>query len=154
MDRTKYTRRKLMSNHAPIDEPIRQILDAYNPLEIKDILLHGSWRKAIHHKDWDDVLAYYKDNIDYMHHYLLDSPDAWNHYGMMQKAYSMTDHTMQDQKDYIKDVFYLYLDVLASDIGHKWDLHSRPRKEIEDEVLAIELKIRKDSLGIIDGGKS
>ena len=34
------------------------------------------------------------------------------------------------------------------------DKHSRPRKEIEDEVLAIELKIRKDSLGLIDGGKS
>ena len=143
-----------MTNHAPIDEPIRQILDTYNPLEIKDILLHGSWRKAVHHKEWDKVLAYYKDNIDYMHHYLLDSPDAWNHYGMMQKAYSMTDHTPQDQQDYIKDVFYLYLDVLASDIGHKWDLHSRPRKEIEDEVLAIELQIRKSQLGVIDGGKS
>ncbi len=142
-----------MTNHAPIDEPIRQILETYNPLEIKDILLHGSWRKAIHHKEWDKVLAYYKDNVDYIHHYLLDSPDAWNYYGMMQKAYTMTDHTPQDQKDYIKDVFYLYLDVLASDIGHKWDLHSRPRKEIEDDVLAIELQIRKDQLGVIDGGK-
>ena len=142
-----------MTDHAPIDQPIQQILSQYNPLEIKDILLHGSWRKAVHHKEWDKVLAYYKDNIDYMHHYLLDSPDAWNHYGMMQKAYTMTDHTPQDQKDYIKDVFYLYLDVLAADIGHKWDLHSKPRKEIEDEVLAIELRIRKDSLGVVDGGK-
>ena len=143
-----------MTDHAPIDQPIVEILNTYNPLEIKDILLHGSWRKAVHHKEWDKVLAYYKDNIDYMHHYLLDSPDAWNYYAMMQKAYSLTDHTPQDQKDYIKDVFYLYLDVLASDIGHKWDLHSRPRKQIEDEVLAIELQIRKDSLGLIDGGKS
>jgi hypothetical protein len=109
-----------MTNHAPLDEPIRQILDTYNPVEIKDILLHGSWRKATKHKDWDKVLGYYQENADYMHHYLLDSPDAWNHYGM----------------------------------GHKWNLHSRPRKEIEDEVLAIELKIRKDSLGLIDGGKS
>ena len=143
-----------MTDHAPIVLFIVEILNAYNPLEIKDILLHGSWRKAVHHKEWDKVLAYYKENIDYMHHYLLDSPDAWNHYGMMQKAYTMTDHTAQDQKDYIKDVFYLYLDVLASDIGHKWDLHSKPRQEIEDEVLAIELQIRKDSLGLIDGGKS
>ena len=143
-----------MTDHAPIDQPIVEILNTYNPLEIKDILLHGSWRKAVHHKEWDKVLAYYKDNIDYMHHYLLDSPDAWNYYAMMQKAYTMTDHTPQDQKDYIKDVFYLYLDVLASDIGHKWDLHSRPRKQIEDEVLAIELQIRKDQLGVIDGGKS
>ena len=73
---------------------------------------------------------------------------------MMQKAYSMTDHRPDDQKDYIKDVFYLYLDVLASDIGHKWDLHSTPRKKIEDDVLAIELQIRKDQLGVIDGGKN
>ena len=143
-----------MTDHAPIDQPIVEILNTYNPLEIKDILLHGSWRKAVHHKEWDKVLAYYKDNIDYIHHYLLDSPDAWIHYAMMQKGYTMTDHTPDDQKEYIKDVFYLYLDVLASDIGHKWDLHSRPRKEIEDEVLAIELKIRKESLGVIDGGKS
>ena len=143
-----------MTDHAPLDEPIVEILQAYNPLEIKDILLCGARRKAFNHKTWYDVLAYYTENGAYMHHYLLDSPEAWNHYGMCQKAYSMTDHTPDDQKDYIKDVFYLYLDVLASDIGHKWDLHSRPRKELEDEVLAIELKIRKENLGVIDGGKS
>jgi len=143
-----------MTQQSPMQAAYTHVLRSYNPLEIKDILLHGSWRKATKHKDWADVLAYYQENCEYMHHYLLDSPDAWNHYGMMQAAYTMTDHTPDDQKEYIKDVFYLYLDVLASDIGHKWDLHSRPRKEIEDEVLAIELQIRKDSLGLIDGGKS
>ena len=141
-------------DHAPLDQPIVEILQAYNPLEIKDILICGARRKAFNHKTWDDVLAYYTENGSYMHHYLLDSPEAWNHYGMMQKAYSMTDHTPDDQKEYIKDVVYLYLDVLASDIGHKWDLHTRPRKQIEDEVLAIQLQIRKDQLGVIDGGKS
>ena len=142
-----------MTNHAPLDQPIVEILNAYNPLEIKDILLNGSRRKATKHKSWDEVLGYYQENCDYMHHYLLDSPDAWIEYAMCQKAYTMTNHTQADQKEYIKDVFYLYLDVLASDIGHKWDLHNRPRKQIEDEVLAIELKIRKESLGVIDGGK-
>ena len=141
-------------DHAPIDQPIVEILNAYNPLEIKDILLNGSRRKATKHKDWNDVLEYYKEYDGYIHHYLLDSPDAWSHYSMMQAAYTLTDHTPDDQKNYIKDVFYLYLDVLASDIGHKWDLHNTPRKQIEDDVLAIELKIRKDQLGVIDGGKS
>ena len=141
-------------DHAPIDQPILDVLNAYNPLEIKDILLNGSRRKATKHKSWNDVLEYYKEYDGYIHHYLLDSPDAWSHYSMMQAAYTLTDHTPDDQKNYIKDVFYLYLDVLASDIGHKWDLHNRPRQQIEDEVLAIELKIRKESLGVIDGGKS
>ena len=143
-----------MTDHAPIDKAIVEILNAYNPLEIKDILICGARRKATKHKDWDNVLAYYQEWDGYMHHYLLDSPEAWMHYAMCQKAYTLTDHTPDDQKEYIKDVFYLYLDVLAADIGHKWDLHSRPRKQIEDEVLAIELKIRKESLGVIDGGKS
>ena len=143
-----------MTNHAPIDQPIMEILNQYNPLEIKDILINGARRKATKHKDWDNVLAYYQEYDGYMHHYLLDSPDAWSHYSMCQYAYTMTDHTPQDQKDYIKDVFYLYLDVLASDIGHKWNLHNQTRQQIEDDLLAIELKIRKESLGVIDGGKS
>ena len=143
-----------MTNHAPIDQPILDILNAYNPLEIKDILLNGARRKANSHKSWDDVLEYYREYDGYIHHYLLDSPDAWNHYALMQKAYTMTDHTPDDQKEYIKDVFYLYLDVLASDIGHKWDLHNQTRQQIEDDVLAIELQIRKENLGVIDGGKS
>ena len=142
-----------MTNHAPIDQPILDILNAYNPLEITHILLNGARRKAYSHRSWDDVLEYYKEYDGYIHHYLLDSPDAWNHYGMMQKAYTMTDHTPDDQKEYIEDVFYLYLDVLASDIGHKWNLHNQTRKQIEDDVLAIELQIRKEQLGVIDGGK-
>ena len=85
-----------MTDHAPIDQPILEILNTYNPLEIKDILLHGSWRKATKHKDWEDVLNYYRENDGYIHHYLLDSPDAWQHYGMMQAAYTMTDHTPQE----------------------------------------------------------
>ena len=143
-----------MTQDNPMQDAYNHVLRSYNPLEIKDILLHGARRKATSHKTWDAVLGYYQENCDYMHHYLLDSPDAWRHYGMMQAAYTMTDHTKDDQKEYIKDVFYLYLDVLASDIGHKWNLHSQSRQQIEDDVLAIELKIRKENLGVIDGGKA
>ena len=69
-----------MTDHAPIDQPIVEILRTYNPLEIKDILLHGARRKATKHKDWDNVLCLLSQENGYMHHYLLDSPDAWNHY--------------------------------------------------------------------------
>tara|TARA_B100000131_G_scaffold8878_1_gene9350 strand:- start:32 stop:445 length:414 start_codon:yes stop_codon:yes gene_type:complete len=137
-----------------MDKPIAEILNAYNPLEIKDILICGARRKATKHKDWDAVLSFYQEWQPYIHHYLLDSPEVWDDYALMQKAYTMTDHTMDDQKEYIKDVFYLFLDTSASDIGHYWDLHSKPRKEIEDNVLAIELQIRKSQLGVIDGGKA
>ena len=94
-------------DHAPLDQPIVEILQNYNPLEIKDILLHGARRKAFNHKKWEDVLAYYTENGAYMHHYLLDSPEVWNHYGMCQKAYSMTDHTPDDQKEYILSLIHI-----------------------------------------------
>ena len=41
-----------MTDHAPIDQPILEILNAYNPLEIKDILINGARRKATNHKTW------------------------------------------------------------------------------------------------------
>ena len=46
------------------------------------------------------------------------------------------------------------MDTIASDIGSKWNLHNQSRKQIEDDVLAIELQIRKSQLGVIDGGKA
>ena len=42
-------KRQLMTDHAPIDQPIVEILNAYNPLEIKDILINGARRKATKH---------------------------------------------------------------------------------------------------------
>ena len=143
-----------MTQDNPMQQAYTHILHSYNPLEIKDILIHGAWRKATKHKDWDAVLSYYQEWQPYIHHYLLDSPEVWDNYALMQKAYTMSTHTAADQKEYIKDVFYLYMDVIAADIGHKWNLHSTPRKQIEDDVLAIELKIKKEQFKLIDGGKS
>ena len=54
----------------------------------------------------------------------------------------------------MRDVVWLYIDAVADELGDEYKLHNKPRKEIEDEVLAIELNIRKSQLGVIDGGKS
>ena len=54
----------------------------------------------------------------------------------------------------MRDVVWLYIDAVADELGDEYKLHDKPRKEIEDEVLKIELDIRKSQLGVIDGGKS
>ena len=86
-----------MTDHAPLDQPIVEILNTYNPLEIKDILINGARRKATSHKSWDDVLGYYQENCDYMHHYLLDSPDAWTEYAMCQNCLLYTSPSPRDR---------------------------------------------------------
>ena len=45
-----------MTQSNPMQDAYTHILHSYNPLEIKDILLHGAARKATKHKPEDDVL--------------------------------------------------------------------------------------------------
>ena len=132
-----------------------QILRAYNPLEIKDILLHGAARKATHHKTEDDILTYYANYNEGIHHNLLDAkPKYCYEYMICQAAYNQSEKTQKDQFFFLRDVVWLYIDAVADELGDEYKLHDKPRKEIEDEVLAIDLEFRKRQLSVIDGGKS
>ena len=77
-----------------------------------------------------------------------------NHYLICQAAYNASDKTQQDQWFFLRDVVWLYIDCVADELGDEYKLHDKPRKEIEDEVLAIDLEFRKKQLQVIDGGKS
>ena len=130
------------------------VLRSYNPLEIKDILLHGAARKATKHRDEDEVLTFYANHNEGIHHDLLDSkPEYCKLYMICQAAYNQSEKTHQDQYYFLRDVVWLYIDKVADELGDEYKLHDKPRKEIEDEVLAIDLDIRKSQLQVIDGGK-
>ena len=144
-----------MTNHAPIDQPILEILNQYNPLEIKDILLHGAARKATKHKAEDDILTFYANHNEGIHHELLDAKEEFcKQYLVMQAAYNHSTKDHEDQYWFLRDVVWLYIDKVADELGDEYKLHDKPRKEIEDEVLAIDLEFRKKQLQVIDGGKS
>ena len=144
-----------MTQHNPMQDAYTQILRAYNPLEIKDILLHGASRKAIKHRTTDDILTYYANHNEGIHHNLLDAkPKYCRYYMICQAAYNPSAKTDNDQFEFLRDVVWLYIDAVADELGDEYKLHDKPRKDIEDEVLAIELDIRKSQLNVIDGGKS
>ena len=75
-------------------------------------------------------------------------------YLVMQAAYNHSNKDQEDQFYFLRDVVWLYIDAVADELGDEYKLHDKPRKEIEDEVLAIDLDIRKKQLQVIDGGKS
>ena len=144
-----------MTQDNPMQEAYTHVLHSYNPLEIKDILLHGAARKATHHRDRDDIISYYANHNEGIHHNLLDAkPEFCRMYLTSCMAYNHSDKTQEDQFYFLRDVVWLYIDAVADELGDEYKLHDKPRKEIEDEVLAIELSIRKSQLGVIDGGKS
>ena len=73
---------------------------------------------------------------------------------LCQAAYNRSEKTQEDQYYFLRDVVWLYIDAVADELGDEYKLHDKPRKEIEDEVLAIDLDIRKSQLRVIDGGKA
>ena len=144
-----------MTQKSPMQLAYEQVLRSYNPLEIKDILLHGAARKATQHKDADDILTYYANYNEGIHHNLLDAKFEYcREYLLCQAAYNQTEKTDEDQFEFLRDVVWLYIDKVADELGDEYKLHDKPRKEIEDEVLAIDLEFRKRQLQVIDGGKS
>ena len=144
-----------MTQQSPMQEAYTCLLHSYNPLEIKDILIHGASRKATHHKNKDDIISYYADHNEGIHHNLLDAkPEFCKMYLMCQAAYNQSEKSEDDQYYFLRDVVWLYIDAVADELGDEYKLHDKPRKDIEDEVLAIDLEFRKRQLQVIDGGKS
>ena len=130
------------------------ILEAYTPLDVKDIITNGAARKAIHHKTQDDILSWYADYNEGLHHTLLDSsPRCFNYYMTCQAAYNASDKTHDDQYHFIRDIVWLYIDGICNELGDQYHLNDKTREEIKDEMLAIDLEHRKRQLHIIDGGK-
>ena len=143
-----------MTQDNPMQDAYTQILRAYNPLEIKDILLHGAARKATKHKTTDDIMNYYANYNEGIHHNLLDAkPQYCKEYLLCQAAYNASDKDQECQYYFLRDVVWLYIDAVADELADEYKLHDKPRKEIEDDVLAIELELRKKQLQVIDGGK-
>jgi len=143
-----------MTQNNPMQDVYKCVLNTYNPLHIKDILIHGASRKAIHHKSEDEIIGFYAQHNEGIHHELLDSKEQWfKLYAFMQYCYNQTEKTQQDQYEFLRDVVWLYIDKVADELGDQYKLHAKTRKEVEDEVLQIDLDIRKAQLNVIDGGK-
>ena len=130
------------------------ILDTYTQQDVKDILTNGAARKAVHHKTQDDILSWYANHNEGLHHSLLDSsPRCFSEYMLCQAAYNQSEKTHDDQYYFIRDIVWLYIDGICNELGDQYQLNTKTRDEIQDEMLAIDLKHRKAQLHVIDGGK-
>ena len=66
-----------MTQANPMQDAYQHVLRSYNPLHIKDILLCGASRKAIHHRTEDDILTFYANHNEGIHHNLLDAKQKY-----------------------------------------------------------------------------
>ena len=130
------------------------ILSMYTPLDVKDIITNGASRKAHRHRQHDEILSWYAEYNEGLHHNLLDASESvCNQYLFMQKCYNLSDKSHDDQYYFIRDIIWLYIDAVAMELATEYGLLAKSREDIKDEMLAIDLKHRKAQLQIIDGGK-
>ena len=138
----------------PTQDTYESILTMYTPLDVKDIITNGASRKAIHHKDKEDILSWYAEFNEGLHHNLLDSNETvCKQYLFMQHCYNLSEKAEDDQYYFIRDVVWLYIDSVAMELATEYGLLAKSREEIKDEMLRIDLEHRKAQLKIIDGGK-
>ena len=143
-----------MTHKPATQDAYESILSMYTPLDVKDIITNGASRKAKHHKTEEDILGWYAEFNEGLHHNLLDSNETvCKQYLFMQHCYNLSDKTDEDQYYFIRDVVWLYIDAVAMDLATEYGLLAKSREEIKDEMLRIDLEHRKAQLKIIDGGK-
>ena len=136
------------------EDTYESILSMYTPLDIKDIITNGASRKAYRHKQHDEVLSWYAEYNEGLHHNLLDASESvCTQYLFMQKCYNLSEKEHDDQYYFIRDIIWLYIDAVAMDLATEYGLLAKSREEIKDEMLRIDLEHRKAQLKIIDGGK-
>ena len=144
-----------MTHKPATQDAYESILSMYTPLDVKDIITNGASRKAKHHKTEEDILGWYAEFNEGLHHNLLDSNETvCKQYLFMQHCYNLSDKTHQDQFYFIRDVVWLYIDSVAMELATEYGLLAKSREDIKDEMLRIDLEHRKSQLKIIDGGKS
>ena len=94
------------------------ILSMYTPLDVKDIITNGASRKAYKHKTENDILSWYAEFNEGLHHNLLDSSETvCTQYLFMQKCYNLSEKSHTDQFYFIRDVIWLYIDAVAMDLA-------------------------------------
>ena len=86
------------------------ILSMYTPLDVKDIITNGASRKAYKHKTENDILSWYAEFNEGLHHNLLDgSESVCTQYLFMQKCYNMSEKTHTDQFYFIRDLSLIHI---------------------------------------------
>ena len=71
-----------------------------------------------------------------------------------QAAYNASEKTHDDQYYFIRDIVWLYIDGICDDLGKEYQLNTKTREEIQDEMLKIDLEHRKAQVHVSDGGKA
>ena len=142
------------------NDAVKAIMAAYTPVEVKTLLHNHDERNFVHHQTTDEIVDFYADHNEDLHHWLLDDSHAFEYYANAMAAYNYAQAKCKCeherfalQQEYLKDVVYIFIATVAYDLAASHDMLDMTMQEVEDYQLAKELQHAKTKLTVIDGGK-
>ena len=143
------------------NKAVQSVMDSYTPIEVKTLLHNHDEKCFVHHQDPKDIVQFYHDHFEDLHHWLLDDSHAYEYYYKAQAAYNYAQAKCKTQEDrfalqlhYIKDVVYICIATVCYDLAASHDMLNMTMQEVEDYQLARDLEHRKNKLQVIDGCKT
>ena len=142
------------------NDAIKAVMALYSPVEVKTLLHNHDERNFVHHQTTDEIVDFYAEHNEDIHHWLLDDSSAFEYYHRAQAAYNAAQDKCTSEKErfevqneYLKDVVYIFIATICYDLAASHDMLDMSMSEVEDYQLAKELQHAKTKLTVIDGGK-
>jgi len=139
---------------------IKAVMSAYTPIQVKTLLHNHDESNFVHHQTTDEILDFYAEHNEDIHHWLLDDSHAFEYYYEAMGAYNKAQaqckcehERFEVQNVYLKDVVYIFIATVCYDLAASHGMLDQTMAEVEDYQLAIELKLQKEKLKLIQGGK-
>ena len=142
------------------NDAVKAVMSAYTPIQVKTLLHNHDERNFVHHQTTDEIVDFYAEHNEDIHHWLLDDSHAFEYYANAMAAYNAAQaqctsdkERFQVQNVYLKDVVYIFIATVCYDLAASHGMLDQTMAEVEDYQLAIELKLQKEKLKLIQGGK-
>lgn len=142
------------------NEAVKSIMADYTPIQVKTLLHDHHEKNFVHHQTTKEIVDFYGEHNEDIHHWLLDDANAYEYYATAMNAYnraqqlcSSEKERFQVQNEYLKDVVYIFIATVCYDLAASHDMLDMTMAEVEDYQLARELQFAKTKLTVIDGGK-
>ena len=143
------------------NDAVKAIMAAYTPIEVKQLLHNHDEANFVHHQTVDEIVDFYADHNEEIHHWLLDDSHAFEYYANAMAAYNAAQaqctsdkERFQVQNVYLKDVVYIFIATVCYDLAASHDMLDMTMQEVEDWQLAKDLEMQKAKLQLIQGGKA
>ena len=143
------------------NDAVKAVMAAYTPIEVKTLLHSHDEKCFVHHQTPQDIIEFYAEHNEDIHHWLLDDSHAFEYYAEAMAAYNYAQAKATSEKDrnalqgvFIKDIVYIFIATVCYDLAASHGMLDQTMEEVENYQLAIELKLQKQKLHLIQGGKA